>query len=321
MINPEDASLHEPSSNDPHWAETNFFGFYVPELNMNCGVYALFRTNLNVGLSTIHLCSRRAKAHWEAEYCDLQMHLPMGTDFDLCNYQLANGLSVKCTTPNMDWEVDYDDGEGTEIHFQYRSLMQPFDINDPKQDPMVAAAAEGSDFQWGTAYSGHFDQTGVFNGTIVLRGREIPFSCVSTMDHSWGVRAERHAHSMSWLHAHFSEDYAIHAIFDFDPHELGELRLTHGYVLDSGKVLGLKSGRGRTIRNNYFPEVKLLELQDESDKRYSLRGVAVTSFPWQAWPGVVGFNALMDWVDQEGNEGKGETQDFMGVSTLTSLGV
>ena len=170
MIIDNDASLHAPTSEDPHWAETNFFGFYVPEINLNCGVYVLCRTNLDVVLSTIHMCSRRARAHWEAEYCDMQMHLPMGPEFDLLDYKLANGLKVECITPNMDWNVDYDDGEGTEIHFEYRSLMPPYDINDPAQDPMVAAAAEGSDFQWGTAYSGHFDQTGRFEGEIVLRG-------------------------------------------------------------------------------------------------------------------------------------------------------
>ena len=140
------------------------------------------------------------------------------------------------------------------------------------------------------------------------------------MDHSWGIRAERHAHSMSWLHAHFSEDYAIHAIFDFDPNELEGLRLTHGYVMDRGEVFGLRAGSGRTIRNGYFPEVKLLDLEDIRGRQFTLHGTALTSFPWQAWPGVIGFNALMRWVDQDGQTGLGESQDFLGLSTVTSLG-
>ena len=52
MITVADASLHAPTSDDPTWAETNFFGFYVPDLALNCGVYTLFRANLGVGLST-----------------------------------------------------------------------------------------------------------------------------------------------------------------------------------------------------------------------------------------------------------------------------
>src|SRR5437867_10414228 len=55
VITAADASLHAPTSDDPTWTETNFFGFYVPELQLNCGVYTLFRANLGVGLSTICL--------------------------------------------------------------------------------------------------------------------------------------------------------------------------------------------------------------------------------------------------------------------------
>ena len=111
MITAADASLHQPTSDDPTWAETNFFGFYVPELALNCGVYTLFRANLGVGLSTICMNSRRVRAPWEADYCDMQMHLPMGQDFDLCDYRLPNGLSVRAIEPNMEYEVDFSDGE------------------------------------------------------------------------------------------------------------------------------------------------------------------------------------------------------------------
>src|SRR3990170_4444897 len=58
VITAADASLHQPTSDDPTWAETNFFGFYVPELALNCGVYTLFRANLGVGLSTICMNSK-----------------------------------------------------------------------------------------------------------------------------------------------------------------------------------------------------------------------------------------------------------------------
>lgn len=316
VITPEDAKLHPPTSDDPTWAETNFWGFYVPELNLNCGVYGLFRPNLGVALSTICMNSRRAYAHWEAEYCDMQMHLPMGKDFDLRNYRLGNGLSVKTIEPNMVWEVDFDDEEGTEIHFVYRSLMPAFDIHDPDQDPMVS----GEHFSWGTAYNGHFDQTGVFEGEVVLRGRRIPFECVSTMDHSWGPRGERHANTMSWLHAHISKDFAMHAIFSFDAADGGStLSLAHGYILENGEVYGLKAGHGTTVRKGWFPEEKVVEVTDKRDKTFSFRGKALTSFPWHAWPNVTGFNALMRWEDQDGRQGMGETQDFLGLQTVCAL--
>lgn len=316
MITPEDASLHPPTSDDPTWAETNFFGFYIPEVNLNIGLYALFRANLGVALSTVCMNSRRAYAHWEAEYCDMQMHLPMGENFDLLDYRLANGLAVRSTDPNMVWELDYDDGEGTAVHVVYRSLMPAFDIHDAEQDPMVSE----DHFSWGTAYNGHFDQTGTFEGEVILRGRRYPVDCVSTMDHSWGPRAERHAHTMNWLHAHFSKDLVIHAIFSFDPADGGTaLSLAHGYVLEDGEVHGLKAGQGTTSRKGWFPEEKVIEVTDKRDRTWWLRGEALTSFPWHAWPNVTGFNALMRWEDRDGRRGLGETQDFLGLDTVCAL--
>jgi hypothetical protein len=83
---------------------------------------------------------------------------------------------------------------------------------------------------------------GHFEGEIDLNGGRHAFHCVSTMDHSWGPRPERSKTPMSWLHAHFSRELAMHAIFDFAP-QVGpdganSFRLTHGYVLERGAVLG-----------------------------------------------------------------------------------
>ena len=111
---------------------------------------------------------------------------------------------------------------------------------------------------------------------------------------------------------------ALHAIFDFEAEDGGTaLRLTHGYVLENGEVFGLKAGTGKTTRSGWFPEEKVLEVTDKADRTWTFRGEALTSFPWQAWPNVVGFNALMRWEDQTGRMGMGESQDFLGLSTLT----
>jgi hypothetical protein len=67
-------------------------------------------------------------------------------------------------------------------------------------DPMAAAAqaaAAAGNFAWGTAYNGHFDQTGRFRGRVAVRGKDYPIDCLPTMDHSWGPRAERGSPNMS----------------------------------------------------------------------------------------------------------------------------
>lgn len=324
MIKSEDVEFHSPDANEPTWAETNFFGFYNAEARLNVGVYALFRTNLGIVSSTICMNSQFAATPWQADFVDLRASLPIPEPRRLSDFRLANNLSIRCTEPNMAWDIGYDDGEGTLIDVRYKSIMAPFDIHDPAMDPMKAAALKaaesGGQFAWGTAYNGHFDQTGHFEGRVAIRGREYPIDCISTMDHSWGPRPERGAPNMSWLHAHFSRDLAIHAIFSFDPATNGrELTLAHGYVVSGGKLFGLKNGTGRTTRkHDRFPDTVALTVTDSSDRTWKLNGQGLTTFPWQCWPNMVSFNALAQW-DCDGLRGFGEVQDFFEMPQLTRL--
>jgi hypothetical protein len=318
MITDADAEFHAPDDDSPNWAETNFFGFYAAEVPLNIGVYTLWRPNLGVVHSTICMNSGDAVQPWRADFCDMQSHLPMPEPRSLATYSLANGITVTTLSPNAKWHIEYDDGEGTTIDVVYTALMPAFDIQDPEMDPITAAQVAEPGFAWGTAYNGHFDQTGHYTGFVILRGRRIEIDCTSTMDHSWGPRAERGGPNMSWLHAHFSDDYAIHAILSFDETAAGEeLSLRHGYVLRDGVVRGLASGGGRTTRDNeFFASSVELNLVDADGTEHSLSGRGLTRFPWQPWPNMVGFNVLAEWQAAD-LTGYGEIQDFVDLTRLT----
>ncbi len=322
MIRDEDVHFHAPDPGEPTWAETNFFGFYNDEAKLNVGVYALFRTNLGIVSSTICMNSGFARAPWEADFCDLRASMPIPEPRNLSDFKLDNSLSIRCLKPNMDWQINYDDGAGTLIDVLYRSIMPPFDIHDPDMDPMKAKALKAAEadgkFAWGTAYNGHFDESGRFQGTVSVRGRSYPIDCISTMDHSWGPRPERGAPNMSWLHAHFSRDLAMHAIFSFDPTTNGRLlKLAHGYVVEHGKVFGLREAHGETLRERYAESVQLV-LVDSADREWNLSAEGLTTFPWQCWPNMVSFNVLGRW--RCGNlVGYGEIQDFFEMPQLTAL--
>lgn len=316
MIQPSDAEFHKPDADKPNWAETNFFGFYNAQERLNIGVYALFRTNLGIVSSTICMNSGNATTPWEADYVDYQVALPIPEPRSLLKYSLSNGLQIECTKPNMDWNIRFDDGENTKIDVTYRSIMEPFDIHDPEMDPMVGAHA--GKFAWGTAYNGHFDQSGHFQGHVVLRGRKVPIDCISTMDHSWGPRPERGSPNMSWLHAHFSKDLAIHAIFSFDPEKNGtSLSLTHGYVVEKGRIFGLRAGTGTVVRrHDRYAESTELHLVDCDGREWKLKSEGLTRFPWQCWPNMVSFNVLARWT-LNGTVGYGEIQDFFELPSST----
>lgn len=327
MIRPEDAEFHTPDADKPSWAETNYFGFYNAERGINFGVYALFRTNLRTANSTICISSRKALTSWQADYSDWQSQIPMTKDQSLLHYKLPNGLEVKTLKPNQDWHIRYDDGDQVQIDVTFKAIMDPFDIHDIDQCPMARAAkeakeaaAKNGEFAWGTAYNGHLDMSGHVQGKVILRGEEIPIDCISTMDHSWGPRPERGAPCMSWLHAHFSKDLAVHAIFGFDPAvDDGALSLTHGYVVEKGEIFGLKAGTGRVLRtvDRYCDEVEL-EIVDRNDRTWKLKGKGMTSFPWECHTNTVGFNVLAKW-EMNGQTGYGELQEFFEIPLLNKL--
>jgi len=323
MITAADAEFHAPSSDTPTWAETNYFGFYDVESGLTGGIYLLFRPNLGVVTSLIVLNTKQAITPWGADFVDLRNHLAIPEPRSLHTYALDNGLRVETVVPNHTWNVTYDDGEGTTIDIVHAGLMEPYDINDPEQDPITAATlakAKNEGFQWGTAYKGHFDTTGKVTGTVSVRGKHYSIDCVATMDHSWGPRPERGIPEMSWMHAHFSENYAIHALYSFDASTGGgEYQLAHGYVLEDGQVYGLVGGFGTTKRDeNKFPDQVFTELTDARGIVHRLDGTFVNGYPWLFWMNMVGFTSFMKFTDANGNVGWGEAMDLCELPTLTA---
>ena len=125
---------------------------------------------------------------------------------------------------------------------------------------------------------------------------------------------------MSWLHAHFDRDTALHAILGFDADvDDSKLALAHGYVLDGGVMYGLAAGHGTVKRGpDRFPDTVELSFEDSRGKAHQLSAQALTSFPWQCWPNMVAFNALARW-QYGGREGYGEIQDFFELPKLNRL--
>jgi len=314
MIEARDVRLHTPTSKDLEWAETNYFSFYLPDEKLNGSIYVLARANVGATLSTIVLFDGFCRAPWQALYTDHRMHLPM-PEGDLDDYRLPNGLHVRSTKPPLDYEIDYRGRNDTEIHLRFFGLMEPYDIHDPKMDP-IAAAQQGNEFSWGTAYKGHFDLTGRIEGELLLNGRRRQISCVSTMDHSWGPRPEVGLPNMSWFHAHFGDDLAVHCIFPCEAKDEASYgSLAHGYVLEDGKVYGLASGTGSAGRERGQQMTMSIEVTDVRGRVFALTGHSVATYPWTPWPAVVAFHSLNRWT-LAGREGYGECMDVFDVASL-----
>ena len=309
-------------SGDAAWAEINGFGFYVPEHNLHVGIYVLLRPALGVATASVFMNSRDdAVLPWRAEYSDMRSHLPLPEAADLDDLRLANGLHIRSGQAGARRHFSYYDGAGTGFEIGFDALMAPFDAFDPTCNPLAPKpnGAHNGNAQF------HYEQTGRFVGDLRLRGQPMRVDCVSTLNRGRGLRRERGQQppatpNMSWLHAHFGPDLALHATMLFDQRRGGtDLELRYGYVLTNGAVHGLMGGIGTVERDDdLFARRIGLELTDTTGATHRLSGQALTRLLWPTWPNMMACTALLDWQhhDQRGRRGHGEVQDFFEVPAL-----
>ena len=307
MITAKDMYFHTPSSDDTYWAETNYFGFYVPDEPLHVNVYVLTRQNLGAVLSSITIVDGFSNTPHLVRYTNNQVHLPFPkTNFD--DYRLGNGLAIKCTKPVMDYDIRFDDGKRLAFDVTYRALMEPYDIHDPAMDPL-AQVSHGGDNVSNTAYAGHWDQTGRVTGKMTLDGKQFPIDCVSSMDHSWGLRHEDQFANFCWLNANFDNDTSIHCIWVINPEDKNDYAaIVHGYVREGSQVYGLTKGRGKVLRNGLLHQFMDLQVEDKRGRSHRFTGTAFTSNPWSPWPYLYATHTFMRW-ELGGVIGWGEIQE------------
>jgi len=322
MITPTDMKFHEPEDPSAHlWSETNYFSFHIPEMKLNGTIYSLFLPTLGVMTSFIHIWAGKASNHQQTLYTDGRAQLPIPVGQDLDDYSLANGLHVKVLPNNggnRDYQLDYVGYNDSALHLTFRGLMEPYDIQDPSMDPLAQSGVA----TWSNTYkNGHFDMTAHVTGESRLHGKSHQVDCVSTMDHSWGARAECNINNMSWFHSSWDEDRTIHCIFMLDPHALGEScgQFMHGYVLEGDQAFGLKPGNGIAKREGLMQESLDIDVADIHDRTFNFQGLSIANNQCNAWPGLCVCHSLMEWR-LDGDIGFGERQDLISLAYITSGG-
>jgi hypothetical protein len=319
MITERDVEYHDGPGADHRYAETNWFCVYIPQERLMAIIYTVARRAVGVQSCDISIYGDLVDTRAETLYLDSQMALPAPPK--LSSYTTANGLSVRAVNPPRDYRVDYVGYDDTEIHLDFKGLMEPFDIHDPNHSPLAKLTVEEqhAGAGMGAGYGGHFDLTGHFTGTLKLRGREFAIDCVETMDHSWGNRAEIFVPTMGWSHAHFGKDLAIKWINHWDPSQPLEQqqKLAHGYVLEDGKVFGLTDLKLLTHRiGNVIHSVQIVAT-DHRGRTFEAVGTAETGGPWICYAGSLVYAAQCRWTLRDGRVGYGLVSEITSLQALT----
>jgi len=320
VINQRDISYHTPDDVQYDWAETSYFSIYLPESNLVAWIYLVARPGIGAIVCDIEVVDRIGRISLEAQYVDFQQHLPLPEKFE--KFSLSNGLSVDVSSPR-DYRLDYFGVDDTEFHWNVSGVMEPFDIHDPDMDPLASRDSDKSGF--GSAYANHFDMTARVTGTMKVRGKSYDVDCISTMDHSWGPRAERGLRPMGWINANFDKETAFQTIWTFDPlaSEEEQFELAHGYALIGGKVSGLTAGQIRAVRGggkSVFPHSYEASLTDVDGRTHTLFGTVVAQHPWACYSCSLPIMSLVRWRYNE-LEGSGQAQENWPLDLLTGRGL
>ena len=319
MITARDVEFHHPPNADHTYAETNWFCFNIPEERLLAIIYVLARKGVPAVSCDVAIYGALVDNRAESLYFDSQQMLPAPER--LSKYTLPTGLSVEAVKPPRDYRIDYKGYDDTEIHLDFKGLMEPFDIHDPDQSPKAGktVAEQHAGAGMGSGYGGHFDLTGHYSGTLKLLGKEYKVDCVETMDHSWGSRPEIHVPSMGWSHAHWGKDFAIKWINQWHPEKPLDLAqtLAHGYVMENGVAYGLTDAKFYTSRIGATITSMNVEVTDKRGKTFRFTGTAQSGGPWICYMSALVGASLMRWQLDDGRVGYGLASEIRSMQTLT----
>lgn len=283
--------------------ETSYFGFSIPEHQINGEIYHWAHPAFGVTSGGIFITRGVVTNQLDTPYSNWGVYMPLPVDMTDCTY--PNGITVRMRKPLVEWTISYrDDETDTHLQLNLEAIMPP------------AFRPTG----------GHFTQAMRTSGELVLRGEHFDIDGFTTRDRSWGdKRSERKLDlpPAGWRVAVFSEDLAFHD-FSFESPELepalatrypgyenGE-NLLWGYVWKYGRLLGVRSSQVRStlgLRGVGPTDIELM-LTDEEGETYELLGTVKAATPYAFWPNLSTFYCLTEWRYQD-LVGYGDTQ--MGV--------
>jgi hypothetical protein len=277
-----DDEFHPPTSDDPHWTETCWFTFTVPERRLSGQFYPFFRPNQRVCAAGVYFWDDTGDQPWNALYAKNFWHLPI-PDQPLSNIQLPNGIAYRCLEPMRRYELRYDDPDGgnaVSVRLTFTGVARPHYL-----------------------MGSHLDQPGLYQGTIVLHGEEIPVNSYGFRDRSWGVRTEfgpglggTPATNGGYSYATASERDGFHTLtMDFGQ---GCMSI-HGYLLRDGEWSALASGQRRVVNRDPatgFPVRVQIWGVDELGRSLHAEGRCINRFAFFFNPNGFTINCLTEWT-------------------------
>lgn len=289
---PEDELLHAPADPaDPTSSETSYFGFNIPERDLNCEIYHWFHPVLGIVSGGLFLfCGEKSYAQ-QSEYFDYRNYALL-PEHGIAKVTYPTGVQVHVVRPLEEIHVTFAAPDGRlEFDFTLSAIMP-------------AAGKEDG---------GHFTQAMRSSGEVTLNGERMKIDGFFTRDRSWGAPRPEDPYPippLTWATAVFDEQLAFHFVAHDNP-ELEDETVKWGYVHRDGETRSLRAMSKVTRRasDGIAPAAVEIEIEDDAGERYAIEGTVRARAPMTFWPNMLTHMSLFEYR-LDGRIGYGDFQDI-----------
>jgi hypothetical protein len=293
MTRPIDAAdeVFHRAGDDPYWSESGWFGFSVPERDINGFVYYFHDIRTGISGGGPALWDPSGEEVYDCLFYDWRWHQPLTGPLDFADFRLPNSLRHQVVDPMQRYRLTYAE-LGLDLDVEWTALMGPHELG----HGAVSAPR-------------HFDQPGRMRGTATLDGERLDVDCYSLRDRTWGAHRPGARRSGDYLWAIASPESHWHAI-TIAGKKPGVDAVVGGYLVREGVLGELVKGK-RLVRERRARAPARVELEAEDDRGRPLHaaGEVRTALRWLGWPGRMTFWTLTKW-QWDGVQGYGEDQEF-----------
>ena len=293
QIGEADEVFH-PAGDDVNWNESGWFGFAVPERNINGFVYYFHDPRTGVSGGGPALWDPSGEEIYDCLFYDWNWNQRAAQPLDFHDFSLPNSLRHEVLEPMKRYRLSYSQ-PGLDLDLEWTALMTPHDLASGQTAHPRAPR--------------HFDQPGRMGGSVVLDGEQLDVDCYSLRDRTWGPHRPGARRPGDYLWAIASAESHWHALTIAGDTPSVD-RVVAGYFVKNGELGELVNGERRVLeRRRGAPARVVLDATDDRGRRLSAEGEVRTALRWFGWPGRVTFWTLTDWR-WDGLQGWGEDQEF-----------
>lgn len=300
---PEDETFHAiPADAQYNWAETNMFGFTIPEHQIDCMIWFVYWPKLGTTYGGLTIF-KGIKAHYlESEIFDFRVALPLPEDNT--DWECPNGLTIRMIEPLKSFHISYrEPGGDTTFDMVTTGIMPP------------AVRYNGNHITQAMKCVGHLD----------MGGTRYPIDGYYSRDRSWREHRNEAVHDMpplSWIAGVFGDDFAFHlTTFESSgnrpewaghyPHMARGENVLWGYVWHDGKLLGVKAADVFVDRpDGVGPAGARITIETADGDSFEIEGRTVALNPAMGWPNISVNYAFTEWRCRD-RVGHGDIQDCM----------